>query len=328
MNTEKEKTALCAATHKAVTNEEQENTPITSSYLYDNFPMEIKQYPNWLVRKGKVPYSPLTGEQANKPVHCSSYSVAMSKVCNGEYDGLGFQFEGTPYTGIDIDHCINEKGEWSELALQAFIDFSSYTELSPSGTGIHIIVKGEIPAAVKNSRNGIEIYSTGRYFTMTGDKVIQSVPYVANNRQNILDVYYDTFRSNTTGNIATIGDLISLEPRSNDFNIRAVIENARNFDNSGKFKALFDEGDLSLYNNDHSAADMALLVILAYWTKDRPQLMHDVFNQSALAQRKKWQEGNAGNPIYYRELSIRKAIAFNEQAQINRIRKAVSNIEE
>lgn len=320
----KEKTASRTAIHETAS--EGYCDKQTSLLLYNNIPKEMKRFPNWLVRKGKIPYSPYTDQQGNKPEHCSIYSLAYARVLGGKYEGLGFQFSKTPYTGIDIDHCIDDNGAFSELALQAFIDFNSYTEFSPSGKGIHIIVKGHVPRAVKNQYHGIELYSEDRYFTVTGNKVPQSVDYIAK-RQEALDLYYDTFKT-SSGDVATIGNLISLEPRSNWENVRGVIENARNYDKSGKFKALFDDGDLSQYNGDHSSADMALLCILAYWTRCRAQLMHDVFCQSALAKRKKWQEGNSGKPLYYREMSIRKAIAFTENEELQRMRKAVSNIEE
>lgn len=322
MDSNKKSTASRTAIHEAVN--EGYSDKQTSLLLYNNIPKEMKRFPNWLVRKGKIPYSPRTDQQGNKPENCGIYNLAYARVLGGKYEGLGFQFSKTPYTGIDIDHCIDDNGAFSELALQAFIDFNSYTEYSPSGKGIHIIVKGNVPRAVKNQYHGIEIYSEDRYFTVTGNKVPQSVDTIEP-RQDTLDLYFNTFATDN-GAIATIGELISLEPCSNWENVRGVIENARNYDKSGKFKALFDDGDISQYNGDHSSADMALLCILAYWTHGNAQLMHDVFCQSALAKRKKWQEGNSGKPLYYRELSIRKAIAFYKQEQIHKIRKAVFDV--
>jgi len=318
---DKEKTASRAATRKAV-NEEKAKKLTSSIQLYNNFPQELKNFPNWLVRKGKVPYSPVTGKKANNVQHCASFDKALARVEWGKYDGLGFHFEGTPYTGIDIDHCINEKGEWRELAAQALSDFNSYTEYSPSGTGIHIIVKGKIPASIKNSKHGIEIYSIGRYFTMTGNKVPHAAAHVAD-CQDVLNLYYDTFSGSGRGDISTIGKLITIEPVYDKETVQNIISLARSHDKSGKFKDLFDAGDLSTYNGDHSSADMALLCILAYWTNCEPQLMHDVFNESALARRPKWQEGNSGNPLYYRERSIRNAIIFHNQKEVEKIREAL-----
>jgi putative DNA primase/helicase len=55
---------------------------------------------------------------------------------------------------------------WAEEIVRYF---DSYTELSPSGTGIHILVKAKAPASMK--RSGLEMYSTERYLTMTGHAV-------------------------------------------------------------------------------------------------------------------------------------------------------------
>ncbi len=76
-------------------------------------------------------------------------------------------FSNSPYVGIDIDHCIKD-GVYSDLAKDVIALFQSYTEISPSGTGVHIICKGQlISSGKKNSQLGLEVYDTGRYFTVT-----------------------------------------------------------------------------------------------------------------------------------------------------------------
>jgi putative DNA primase/helicase len=86
-----------------------------------------------------------------------------------EYAGLGFVFcSGDPYTGIDLDNCVSEDGEIALWALEIVRYLDSYTELSATGTGIHIIVRGDVP----NRRKGdVEIYSSKRFFTVTGHVV-------------------------------------------------------------------------------------------------------------------------------------------------------------
>src|SRR5690606_22180485 len=44
----------------------------------------------------------------------------------------------------------------------------AYWETSPSGRGLHFIARAEIPKAFKDDAKGIELYKTGRYFTITG----------------------------------------------------------------------------------------------------------------------------------------------------------------
>jgi putative DNA primase/helicase len=73
-----------------------------------------------------------------------------------------------PYTGIDLDNCVDENGKIALWALEIVRCFDSYTELSATGSGLHIIVRGEVP----NRRKGhVEVYSSKRFFTVTGHAV-------------------------------------------------------------------------------------------------------------------------------------------------------------
>lgn len=167
---------------------------------YYNIPLEMRKYCNWLVRKGKIPYSPITHKQGNSQSICGTFKQAIDALKTGQYDGLGFHFDGTPFTGIDLDHHV-ENGALDELAMQVFIECTSYTEYSPSGTGLHIIVKGDTPQSVKNSPLGFEMYSQGRYFTMTGNRVqgvadCEYIPY----RQDAIQTLFDTFSINNADN--------------------------------------------------------------------------------------------------------------------------------
>src|SRR5690606_17616294 len=93
-------------------------------------------------------------------------------------DGVGFVFtEGDPFVGIDLDGVRDPKtGALDDLARTIVRSMNSYTEVSPSGRGLHIIVQGQLPnghALARTLSNGrrIELYSQGRYFTVTGDHV-------------------------------------------------------------------------------------------------------------------------------------------------------------
>jgi len=122
----------------------------------------------------KIPYNARTGNKASttNSATWSDFQTAyaawqLSQETDESYDGLGFVLNDD-YTVIDLDHCIvKETGKPNEWA-QAIIDrINSYTEISPSGTGIHIIAKGKIPAGIK--RPNIEMYSRGRYITISGN---------------------------------------------------------------------------------------------------------------------------------------------------------------
>lgn len=101
------------------------------------------------------------------------YATAHAAASKGDFDGLGFAFlPGDGLIGIDLDGMIDrETGEMSERC-QAIIEAcASYTEWSPSGTGVHIICSDEaLPDADKTFKSndvGVEVFSGRQYFTFT-----------------------------------------------------------------------------------------------------------------------------------------------------------------
>jgi hypothetical protein len=84
----------------------------------------------------------------------------------------------------------------------------------------------------------------------------------------------------------------------------AIIEMCRAAENAAKFEALFDHGDVNTYHDgDDSAADLALVSMLTFYTQD-PDQLEGIFSASALGQREKWRRRSD-----YRERTIRKALA-------------------
>ncbi len=139
-----------------------------------NIPEELKARPQWVMwravgeKPDKVPYSARTGRRASSTdlMTWSTFEEALDAYENGEYAGLGFVFSsGDPYTGIDLDGCVEAYGQIAPWALEIIQHFDSYTELSATGTGLHVIVKGEVP---NRRKDGVENYSSKRFFTVTG----------------------------------------------------------------------------------------------------------------------------------------------------------------
>lgn len=144
-----------------------------------NIPMELKQKKQWVgwkkakqinsARVRKLPMCPSTGKvgESNNPNTWDTFENAVQAYQKYNWDGIGFVFNGD-YVGIDLDHCV-EDGQLNKFATQILSECNSYTEFSPSGTGIHIIARGDIKRAMKTDQ--IEIYNAGRYFTFTGNLV-------------------------------------------------------------------------------------------------------------------------------------------------------------
>jgi len=145
----------------------------------DNIPEELRRRrrPQWVVwklekRDGKDTKVPYIAGGVGKADSTNSetwrtFEEAVRALQGGRYSGVGFVFcSADPYTGVDLDHCRNpETGELEPWAEKIVRELDGYAEASPSGRGVHVIVRGKAP----NRRRGrLEVYSSKRYFTMTG----------------------------------------------------------------------------------------------------------------------------------------------------------------
>jgi putative DNA primase/helicase len=150
--------------------------------LPDGIPQELKARPQWVNWKyawdgkkwTKHPYNPRTSRKASSTelLTWSSFEEVLEAYEAGEYHGVGIVLcSGDPYTGIDLDGCRDSKsGEIEPWAAEIIRAFDTYTELSPSGEGIHIIAKGSLPGR-GGKRKYIEMYDMKRFFTVTGHVV-------------------------------------------------------------------------------------------------------------------------------------------------------------
>jgi len=203
----------------------------------DRIPAEMRELPHWVAWKRehrgdkptKIPYNPhdpARMAKSNDPATWASLSVAQEAFQRGAFDGLGFVFApDDPFCGIDLDHSRDPKtGSFAPWADNLIARFSSYTEVSPSGAGAHIIIRGTLrdgkgrktPAGTPEA---IEIYDRGRYFCMTGDALSETA---IQDRQGELDMFVvERFGLAQGGN----GSLPKVEPSGGV----DVIERARRY---------------------------------------------------------------------------------------------------
>ncbi len=147
--------------------------------MYERVPKELKELRQWHVwRLDGERKTPLqidgTPAKSNDPDTWTDYESAVSVA--GFFSGLEFEIT-EPYTGIDLDNCIDENGSiraWAIPVIGRF-DGVSYMEVSPSGNGIKLITKARKPTGsvcVKKTgpnKQQIECYDHGRPWTITGD---------------------------------------------------------------------------------------------------------------------------------------------------------------
>ena len=258
-------------------------------------PEEMKNIPNWVLWKSnKEPYSVMTGGRASStnPGTWVSYERAV-RAWTEDYAGVGFVFTlAAGIIFIDIDHCICDSvmDERARDILGAFKG-DVYYEVSQSGTGLHIFVKGTIPRSFKNSRNGVEMYSQGRYCAVTGNG---SGALVSD--QAAIDYIFNKYKTPER----KIREHEVIDPLS--LTDADVIDKAcRN----EKFAALW-AGDDSMYQS-RSEADAALCVKLAFWSDCKPERIDILFRSSGLY-RDKWDRND------YRDRTIKGACACCEES--------------
>jgi len=179
----------------------------------ENIPDELKECNQWILwrydigkngRQTKVPYSPKGEKTGAQKARWNIYKM-VECVNSGGFSGIGFSFkESDDYIGIDYDAekdkegniikpLLDDTGEIIDPVIrEEVIAINSYTEISPSGAGIHVICRGKKPKEWKTGtkKGQGELYFSGRYFTVTGDKYKNSPSVVNNIDEKILEKLY------------------------------------------------------------------------------------------------------------------------------------------
>jgi primase-polymerase (primpol)-like protein len=130
--------------------------PAQAAFRPENIPPELRQLPQWVVHTQKVPYDPRSGELASTtdPSTWGTFEDAVNALRHGGFDGLGYVFAAdADIVGIDIDGCRDPvTGEVAEWARQEIAKLNSFTEISLSGRGLHVFVRGKKPGPRCRSR--------------------------------------------------------------------------------------------------------------------------------------------------------------------------------
>lgn len=284
---------------------------------FDAIPEELKARPQWIVHDShKRPYDPRTGSgaKAGKPETWADYKTAVAALMNGggKYAGIGFEFNDNGLVGIDLDTVRDpQTGEIADDAAAIIQAISSYTEISPSGYGFHIICGidklelawNKLPLAKNNierpdidqdtgkqriDNNGIlqfktpeiEMYTRGRYFTVTGrvwsglDK-IQPRGKAARELHDSYARKFDKFPSSVVARPHSSGN-----PSGKDYLSIGLEKDA-------SFRALWDgKAEARTGNGSESATDIALMNKLAYWCNCDQDRMVEAFLASPYCEQK------------------------------------------
>lgn len=230
-----------------------------------SIPPELRQLEQWVNRDaGKRPINARTGQLASPTdaaTWCDHDTAAVASPL------LGFVLtEHDPYFLIDLDKCRDpETGEIEAWAFAIVDRFATYTEVSLSGTGLHLIGRGELPKA-GNRKGGIEVYTAGRYVAITGD-VLPGYERIRSCQRTLTEWHHEVWPIDAPKTEASpaprSAPIIHLEDRD-------LIERLRRQQDGGKASRLLDGDD-----GDHpspSEARSALGAYCCFWNADVDQV--------------------------------------------------------
>jgi putative DNA primase/helicase len=253
------------------------------SYLYNNIPSKLKTQKNWVVwgirgSPEKSPFNPesllcgrLAPAKAGIKETWGSYENAVKCVRKGLALGIGYEFDGSLY-GVDLDNVIDDKGALMPQAKEIVGKLDSYTEISPSGKGLHIYVFAH-DADTKRHRTKegfLEIYNEGRYFTVTGN-VYGSRNTIENRSQELQSIHDEFLFREKSKDLITKLAYIPMQSNEKEKFLQMGLSRDK------VFQALW-AGERK--SSDESAGDMALMNKLAYWCNADPESMIQAFLKS------------------------------------------------
>jgi hypothetical protein len=273
----------------------------------ENIPRELKGLDQWVgwrwkqfgQKRTKVPYDLKTGKAAasDDPTTWAPYSKTEGHL------NIGFMFgDRDAFSGIDVDGCVDpETGKITKLARQIIDRMGSYSEISPSTTGLKIFVKGVVPGLRrKNPKKQIEVYDRGRFFACTGHHLPGTPKTIEPRQEELNALYLWLFPGEEEPSPAPNGSLNRTAP-NHDLSDEDIFSRAYRAANGEKFLRLWN-GDASDYES-HSEADLALCAMLGFWSGPDPERIERMFSASRLSRRSKWRE----RPRYRRD-TVAKAL--------------------
>jgi replicative DNA helicase len=329
---------------------------------------ELKTLPQWVCyklqpdpkpddpeHKKKLPINPHTGKaaKADDPSTFGSYEDAQEKYysSNGYLDGVGFELGASGYCGIDLDDVI-EDGKLDPRAEEIVKSLDSYTEVSPSGKGLHILTRSAAldKTGYKKEKDDvfvIEVYRPipkdpltatkegeidgGRYLTVTGKVWGTPKPIAERTDQvkSLINRYFTEKKATPEKKPEPAAQKNTPKPAESSISDSDLLQKMFNSAKGDDITALWS-GDMAAYGNDHSRATLALINHLAYWTNGDAGRMDSLYRQSALYESEKIEQGvnkwdRRRGAMTYGEKTIQSALAnFTPYTVVSSARKDFS----
>ena len=254
-----------------------------------------------------------TNAKSSDPRSWASFDQVLAAFHQGGFSGIGYMLsvdrnatDDLPATtddglaGVDLDHCIDEDTGAVQPWAKAIIEqLDSYTEISPSGTGLRVFLFAKLPPKDRKIGN-FECYEDGRYLTVTGNH-LPDTPLTIEHRQEQMTAVHTAMFAERNKSQPHLPVKDTTRPIYLDDS--ALLELAFGAKNGDVVRRLY-EGDASNHNSG-SEADLALCSHLAFYSSGDPATIDRLFRNSALY-REKWDEHRGAQT--YGEMTIAKAV--------------------
>ena len=281
-------------------------------------PAELRAEARWVCwrreerggKATKIPVCAANGRMAKStdPATWATFDEAVAAVGRWRCDGVGFVFgPDRAYTGLDLDHVLVD-GALDAAYRWVVEQAGTYTEVSPSGDGLHLIFRGSKPDWAQRARKGqpggrvVEMYDRDRYFTVTG-AVFEGHDAISENPTVVERAYRTWIEPEAAAQPALSAAGTSSSDGMDD---DALLERMYTSRSGDAIRALM-AGDCSAQGGDRSAADMALCSHLAFWCGRDAGRMDRIFRRSGLM-RDKWDSRRGGSDVTAAQ-TIERAIA-------------------
>ena len=281
--------------------------PPPLAVLVENLPPVLTSLPRWVswryVADGqgwrKVPKDCKTGRNARvtDPASWSTFDLAratLGRRKRDRHDGVGFVLNGDGLVGIDLDECRDPTtGVVEGWAQDVIRQLDTYSELSPSGTGVKLLLYGTLPPRGRRA-GAIEMYSDRRFFTLTGHRLAGTSAGVMARGEHVLDLHRRVFPPRRVGSVPT--GVFPLADEADDDVVAALLAGG-----DGRVRQLM-AGDDANYASP-SEADLALCGFFARAVGPNPARVERLFGRSGLAGRDKWRAAPD-----YRRRTVERAV--------------------